>query len=206
MICSRLVISVVVLVSAQCFCEYTRSDDEDSARLNAPLNLIEELYSRDGSVVGVYSGASSSGRDYKRVGPDDDEIHDEEILKAVQRSLYEFYVRKMMGNESGVGRRRVKRGIKMVCYGILGCFRDEGVFDYLDMVPAPPEEIGTRFMVYTRHGDVEIYDWDNYTMIGGRGSRFNASNPSKIIIHGFGSTCNRMWASEMRQALMAVVS
>lgn len=113
------------------------------------------------------TSGESEAPDYRRVGPDDDEIHDEEILKAVQRSLYEFYFNKMVrgggvddpttGNSSEVRSRgkndphhRTRRGIKMVCYGVLGCFRDEGVFDYLDMVPASPDEINTRFFVYTR--------------------------------------------------------
>ena len=29
--------------------------------------------------------------------------------------------------------RRVKRDEEVVCYGDVGCFRDEGPFDYLDM-------------------------------------------------------------------------
>jgi hypothetical protein len=38
------------------------------------------------------------------------------------------------------------------------------------------------------------------------GGHFNASLPTKVIIHGFGSTCLRMWANEMRNALLSVVS
>ena len=41
--------------------------------------------------------------------------------------------------------------LQVVCYGELGCFRDEGPFNYLDMLPSPPEEIGTVFYLYTRH-------------------------------------------------------
>ena len=45
---------------------------------------------------------------------------------------------------------REKRDEEVVCYGDLGCFRDEGPFNYLDMLPSPPEEIGTVFYLYTR--------------------------------------------------------
>ena len=37
-------------------------------------------------------------------------------------------------------------------------------------------------------------------------SPFNATLPSKIMIHGFGSSCHRVWAREMRMALISVVS
>ena len=36
--------------------------------------------------------------------------------------------------------------------------------------------------------------------------RFNGSLPTKVIIHGFGSSCNRVWAHEMREALLFTVS
>ena len=45
---------------------------------------------------------------------------------------------------------RQKRDEEVVCYGELGCFRDEGPFNYLDMLPSPPEEVGTQFLLYTR--------------------------------------------------------
>ena len=37
--------------------------------------------------------------------------------------------------------RRFKRDEEVVCYKELGCFRDSGPFDYLDMLPSPPEEV-----------------------------------------------------------------
>ena len=55
------------------------------------------------------------------------------------------------GGEGGqVIVRRVKRDEEVVCYGDVGCFRDEGPFDYLDMLPSPPEEVGTKILLYTR--------------------------------------------------------
>ncbi|CAG7822757.1 unnamed protein product, partial [Allacma fusca] len=100
----------------------------------------------------------------------------------------------------------VKRDEEIVCYGELGCFRDEGPFDYLDMLPSPPEEIGTKFLLFTRQNRQvpEVFSYFNFTSM--YGSYFNSSIPTKVIIHGFGSTCNRIWASEMRLALLSVVS
>ena len=54
------------------------------------------------------------------------------------------------GEEREVIVRRVKRDEEVVCYGDVGCFRDEGPFDYLDMLPSPPEEVGTKILLYTR--------------------------------------------------------
>ena len=100
----------------------------------------------------------------------------------------------------------MKRDEEVVCYGELGCFRDEGPFDYLDMLPSSPDEISTRFLLYTRANRQvpETFSYFNYTSM--YGSHFNATAPTKIIIHGFGSTCSRIWASEMRLTLLSVVS
>lgn len=94
----------------------------------------------------------------------------------------------------------------MVCYNELGCFRDEGPFSYLDLLPAPPEEINTRFFLYTpRNRDTpHPLVYNNATTI--LTSPYNASLPSKVMIHGFGSSCQRIWAKEMRTALISVVS
>ena len=99
----------------------------------------------------------------------------------------------------------------MVCYADVGCFRDEGPFDYLDMLPSPPEEIATRFLLYstasTRNRDRDVphfMTYNNATSVAG--APFNASLPTKVMIHGFGSSCTRVWAKEMREALIRVVS
>ena len=94
----------------------------------------------------------------------------------------------------------------MVCYNELGCFRDEGPFNYLDLLPAPPEEINTRFFLYTpRNRDLPhplVYNNASTILT----SPYNASLPTKVMIHGFGSSCQRIWAKEMRTALISVVS
>lgn len=94
----------------------------------------------------------------------------------------------------------------MVCYNELGCFRDEGPFNYLDLLPAPPEEINTRFFLYTpRNRDAPhplVYNNASTILT----SPYNATLPTKVMIHGFGSSCQRIWAKEMRTALISVVS
>lgn len=41
---------------------------------------------------------------------------------------------------------RKKRADKVVCYGELGCFEETA---YLEMLPSSPEEIDTKFYVYS---------------------------------------------------------
>lgn len=100
-----------------------------------------------------------------------------------------------------------------VCYTELGCFEASGPFGYLDTLPAKPEEIGTKFMLYPGRNrrksgspPVEVpfekideaFEWAK--------QGFNSSLPTKVLIHGFGSHCSYIWAYEIRSSLMAVVS
>ena len=100
---------------------------------------------------------------------------------------------------------RNKRNEATVCYNEVGCFRDEGPFNYLDLLPAPPEEINTRFFLYTpRNRDASFpLAYNNVSSI--LNSPYNNSLPTKVMIHGFGSSCQRVWAKEMRTALISVV-
>ena len=36
---------------------------------------------------------------------------------------------------------RLNEGEEEVCYNELGCFRDSEPFDYLDVLPSPPEKV-----------------------------------------------------------------
>ncbi len=60
-----------------------------------------------------------------------------------------FYYTTRLKNQAGSLSRR-KRDEEVVCYPDLGCFFDEGPFDYLDLLPDPPEEVGTALLLYTR--------------------------------------------------------
>lgn len=81
------------------------------------------------------------------------------------------------------------------------------------MTPSPPDDIRTRFLMYPgrragRSKNLLDVPFENMTIAwdwadsGG----FNKSLPTKIIVHGFGSSCTSVWVYEMRSALMAVVS
>ena len=105
---------------------------------------------------------------------------------------------------------RVKRDEEKACYsnlgyGDLGCFWDEGPFDYLDMLPSHPKEINTAMMLFTRQNleKAQFIEYNNITSV--QESNYNATLDTKIIIHGFGSSCNRVWAREMRLSFLAVV-
>ena len=44
---------------------------------------------------------------------------------------------------------RKRRDEEKACYGkLLGCFYDEGPFDYLDMLPSPPELVSINQYKY----------------------------------------------------------
>ncbi|KAF8777794.1 Inactive pancreatic lipase-related protein 1 like protein [Argiope bruennichi] len=97
-----------------------------------------------------------------------------------------------------------KRSEEVVCYRGFGCFRDEGAFDYLDTLPASPEAIGTKFILYTNksRNTGELLWYDNSSSL--YYSHFNSSNPVKVIIHGFGSSGRKMWVLQMTEALLAM--
>lgn len=66
------------------------------------------------------------------------------MIKAVQESMRDWKMRS--------SRHRQKREASVVCYGDLGCFEDSGPFGYIDMLPSSPEEIDTKFYVFsTQH-------------------------------------------------------
>ena len=49
----------------------------------------------------------------------------------------------------------------------------------------------------------QVLEYNNVTSV--TESNFNASLPTKVIIHGFGSSCTKVWAREMRLSFLAVV-
>ena len=106
---------------------------------------------------------------------------------------------------------RRKRAESSVCYPEVGCFHDSGPFGYLDMLPSPPEEVSTRFYLYSgrarANSPVMDVPFTNLTAVWPwAGKAFNISSPTKVIVHGFGGSCNNVWVYEMRSALMTVVS
>lgn len=96
-----------------------------------------------------------------------------------------------------------------VCYEELGCFQEAG---YIDLLPNSPEEVNTRYLLYNSRksrGDTPLLDVSAQNISSlweWVGKAFNVSAPTKVIVHGFGSSCSNVWVYEMRSALMSVVS
>lgn len=66
-----------------------------------------------------------------------DERHDAEIFRAVFESMKQWESHKKNSF-------RIKRETSRVCYEDVGCFEDTGPFSYLEMLPSPPKDVGTR--------------------------------------------------------------
>ena len=68
------------------------------------------------------------------------------------------------------------------------------------------QQVGTVMMLFTRQNleKAQLIEYNNATSI--LESNYNASLDTKLIIHGFGSSCHRVWAREMRLSFLAVVS
>lgn len=68
-----------------------------------------------------------------------DELNDAQIFRAVVDSMKEWERKKRSHNS-----HRIKREVSRVCYEDVGCFEDTGPFSYLEMLPSPPKDVGTR--------------------------------------------------------------
>ena len=68
------------------------------------------------------------------------------------------------------------------------------------------QQVGTVMMLFTRQNleKAQLIEYNNASSI--LESNYNASLDTKLIIHGFGSSCHRVWAREMRLSFLAVVS
>lgn len=67
-----------------------------------------------------------------------DEKNDAEIFRAVVESMKQWTLHKKLHH-------RTKREVSKVCYEDVGCFEDTGPFSYLEMLPSPPKDVGTRY-------------------------------------------------------------
>ncbi|CAH0555695.1 unnamed protein product [Brassicogethes aeneus] len=138
-----------------------------------------------------------------------DERNDAEIYKAVVESMNDWQRKHNLKRHRTRSKRQEDQS--RVCYDDLGCFEASGPFGYLDMLPSKPEEISTKFLLYPgksrrRSGSPpaevlyenmkEAFEWAKQGL--------NASLPTKVLIHGFGSDCGYIWIYEMRSALLGV--
>lgn len=147
----------------------------------------------------------SSAPYYWSESDDDDsggEPNDFQIWSAIAKSLARWQERKTRKAHKSHVHRRAE---EIVCYQLVGCFRDEGPFNYLDTLPQAPDSIGTQFWLFTREmlatPEPLRYD-DNGTSL--HRSHFNSSRPVKIIVHGFGSSGHRAWVKQMTDNLLHV--
>ncbi|XP_043267550.1 uncharacterized protein [Venturia canescens] len=127
-----------------------------------------------------------------------DERHDAEIFRAVVESMRQWENHKKNSH-------RMKRATSRVCYEEVGCFEDTGPFSYLEMLPSPPKDVGTRFFMYgsrkARSVPMEVPADDINDKVN---NAIDPDLPTKVIVHGFGSGCEHVWVYEMRSALMSV--
>ena len=75
---------------------------------------------------------------------------------------------------------------------------------YIDFLSVATQ-VNTKFLLFTRHNadSEQIFAINNSTsMIS---SHFDPQKLTKVIIHGFGSSCYRVWVREMRVALLTMV-
>ncbi|KAL1116433.1 hypothetical protein AAG570_004907 [Ranatra chinensis] len=127
---------------------------------------------------------------------------DPDMLRAVLDSISKYEVEHRHLKTHG--------GNVTVCYPEVGCFEEVGYL--VDMIPSPPQEVGTRFLMYSsrhsRRADTPLLDVDSTNISSAvydwAEKAFNVSAPTKVIVHGFGSSCSHVWVYEMRSALMSV--
>lgn len=70
-----------------------------------------------------------------------DERNDALIFQSVVQSMSEWEEKRARHGH------RTKRDVSRVCYEDVGCFEDTGPFSYLEMLPSPPKDVGTRYVI-----------------------------------------------------------
>ena len=91
---------------------------------------------------------------------------------------------------------------KDICHGDLGCFTDSFPFSGtiqrpFALLPETPEKIGTKFTLFNRKQTAgQVVTASNL------GNSFDASLPTKFIIHGFLHNANKQWVIDMKNALI----
>ncbi|XP_073973353.1 pancreatic triacylglycerol lipase-like isoform X2 [Rhodnius prolixus] len=84
---------------------------------------------------------------------------------------------------------RNPRNKKEICYDLVGCFPPDRPF--LKLTPQNPEDLGTRFYLYTRNASEEVIEYgDERTSLVA--SDFRTDRMTRILVHGFkGSSKDR---------------
>ena len=104
------------------------------------------------------------------------------------------------GNVEGLFNWRSK-----VCYDELGCFSKRSYCNenLRSLLPEPPEQLDTRFLLYTNLAFEQItYDMtrNDFQNLG-----FDSTRETKVFIHGFIDSVNGREVAVVRDALIAKV-
>ncbi|XP_023245781.1 inactive pancreatic lipase-related protein 1-like [Copidosoma floridanum] len=146
------------------------------------------------------------GRSSRLFDESADELNDAEIFRAVVNSIHEWELKRQQQQHRISLHQRHKREVSRVCYEDVGCFEDTGPFSYLEMLPSPPKEVGTRFFVYgSRKARSVSMTVPAESISDKASSAIDPELPTKVIVHGFGSSCDHVWVYEMRSVLAAVI-
>lgn len=92
-----------------------------------------------------------------------------------------------------------------ICFDELGCFSNDGPFNTIHRpitaLPNRPEEIDTKFLLYSKSNPSEFTLLDYHDEDQLRQSSFNGSLETKIIIHGFRSFSDKPWVHGLVEEL-----
>jgi len=95
------------------------------------------------------------------------------------------------------------------CYGELGCFDNSGYWALRqpNELPQSPEDIGAEFLLNTRQNDdvtrPEVVIYDDMESVAK--SSFDPSKKTKILVHGFLSTCKGGEFEKMAAGLLDIL-
>ncbi|XP_071500993.1 pancreatic lipase-related protein 2-like [Diadema antillarum] len=90
-----------------------------------------------------------------------------------------------------------------ICYDDVGCFNNDTCYPF-GFPPKTPEEIGTRFYLYTRSNKNDPQEISRKDVAGLRASFFDARRRTKFVVHGYTSDSFSSWEKAKRDALLQV--
>ncbi|KAI1290044.1 Pancreatic triacylglycerol lipase [Halotydeus destructor] len=109
--------------------------------------LVSQLVSSDAMTGPMVKGQTSDLKlEYEDHLADESLLSDYILWSSVVNSVRSWKHRRRLIRP----RHRVKRDEEVICYRDVGCFRDEGPFDYLDTLPQSPDLLETSFTLYTK--------------------------------------------------------
>ncbi|KAH8027541.1 hypothetical protein HPB51_007091 [Rhipicephalus microplus] len=90
-----------------------------------------------------------------------------------------------------------------VCYKFVGCFSNRDRFTHPTSFPSDPEQVDTKFMLYSRSNRRSPVKLDyRPTKSIGNLAQFNQRKPLKLIVHGFLESGNVSWIQGIKDAFL----